>query len=54
MAKTILEMKGISKSYGGIKALKDVKIELYEGEILCLLGENGAENLIRCYLTKRR
>lgn len=42
MAKTILEMKGISKSYGGIKALKDVKIELYEGEILCLLGENGA------------
>lgn len=35
MAKTILEMKGISKSYGGIKALKDVKIELYEGEILC-------------------
>ena len=23
MAKTILEMKGISKSYGGIKALKD-------------------------------
>ena len=42
MAKTILEMKGISKSYGGIKALNDVKIELYEGEILCLLGENGA------------
>ena len=42
MAKTILDMKGISKSYGGIKALKDVKIELYEGEILCLLGENGA------------
>ena len=42
MAKTILKMQGISKQYGGIKALSDVSMELREGEILCLLGENGA------------
>ena len=42
MANTILKMEGISKSYGGIKALDDVRLELQEGEILCLLGENGA------------
>lgn len=40
--KNILEMKNISKRYGGIEALKDVDLNLYEGELLCLLGENGA------------
>ena len=35
-------MKGISKSYGGIKALQNVDLELVQGELLCLLGENGA------------
>ena len=42
MADTILKMQGISKIYGGIKALDKVDFELYRGEILCLLGENGA------------
>lgn len=42
MAETILKMQGISKNYGGIKALEKVDLELYRGEILCLLGENGA------------
>ncbi|MCI9488086.1 MAG: sugar ABC transporter ATP-binding protein [Lachnospiraceae bacterium] len=42
MANTILKMQGISKQYGGIRALSDVSMELREGEILCLLGENGA------------
>lgn len=42
MSKTILQMKGISKRYGGITALDNVEFDLLEGEILCLLGENGA------------
>lgn len=42
MEKTILKMQGISKQYGGIRALNNVTMELKEGEILCLLGENGA------------
>ena len=42
MNDTILKMQGISKFYGGIKALEKVDFELYRGEILCLLGEYGA------------
>ena len=42
MNDTILKMQGLSKFYGGIKALEKVDFELYRGEILCLLGENGA------------
>lgn len=42
MSKCILEMKHISKNYGGIYALNDVNLELYENEVLCLCGENGA------------
>lgn len=38
----ILEMKHISKSFGGSKALSDVCFDMYEGEIHALLGENGA------------
>ena len=41
MAK-ILEMKYISKSFGGSKALSDVHFEMEEGEVHALLGENGA------------
>lgn len=38
----ILEMKHISKDYGGIHALRDVDFSLKKGEVLCLCGENGA------------
>ncbi|MHC4573610.1 MAG: ATP-binding cassette domain-containing protein [Planctomycetota bacterium] len=35
-------MKGIDKSFPGVQALKDAGLELYEGEVLALVGENGA------------
>ena len=38
----LLEIRGISKSFPGVKALKDVSIDLSAGEILGLCGENGA------------
>lgn len=38
----ILSMKGITKSYGGVKALDDVSIEIKRGEIYGLVGNNGA------------
>lgn len=38
----ILEMKGIIKSFGGVKALKGVDLTLEKGQILGLMGENGA------------
>lgn len=38
----ILEMRDISKSFGSVEVFHDVSIDLYEGEILALVGENGA------------
>ena len=42
MAETVLELKGISKSFPGVKALQDVHFDLWRGEIHALMGENGA------------
>ncbi|MCT8160670.1 ATP-binding cassette domain-containing protein [Pseudoruegeria sp. SHC-113] len=41
-AQPVLEARGISKHYGGIKALDDVDLTLYEGEVLAVVGDNGA------------
>jgi branched-chain amino acid transport system ATP-binding protein len=38
----LLEVKGVSKSFGGLAALVDVSFTLEEGEILGLIGPNGA------------
>jgi ribose transport system ATP-binding protein len=38
----LLDLKGVSKSFGGIAALKDVDFALHAGEIHGLVGENGA------------
>ena len=38
----ILEMRSISKSFPGVKALKDVNLVVKEGEIHAICGENGA------------
>ena len=38
----ILEMKDITKTFPGVKALSNVSFQVAEGEIHCLVGENGA------------
>jgi ABC-type sugar transport system ATPase subunit len=38
----LLEVKGISKAFPGVQALKDVDFEVYPGEVVALIGENGA------------
>jgi erythritol transport system ATP-binding protein len=38
----ILEAHGISKNYGGVRALKDVTFTAYRGKVNVLVGENGA------------
>ncbi len=37
-----LELRGISKFYGNIIALKDVSTTVNPGEVTCVLGDNGA------------
>jgi ribose transport system ATP-binding protein len=39
---TLLELKNITNSYSGITVLYDISVELFKGEVLCLVGENGA------------
>ena len=38
----ILEMRNISKSFGGVHALRDVSLECMPGTVHALVGENGA------------
>jgi len=38
----LLEIKGLEVSYGGIRAVKGIDLEVQEGELVCLIGANGA------------
>ncbi len=42
MKEVVLEMKDIHKSFGSVKVLKGVDLTLRRGEVLGLIGENGA------------
>ena len=42
MSDVLLEMRGITKEFPGVKALKDVSFSVAPGEIHALVGENGA------------
>ena len=39
---SILSLRGISKSYGGVKALESVSLDISAGEVVALVGDNGA------------
>ena len=42
MSEYILEMRGITKEFPGVRALDNVNFKVRNGEIHCLVGENGA------------
>lgn len=42
MARMLLEMQHITKTFGSVRALGDVNLQVQEGEIHALVGENGA------------
>jgi D-xylose transport system ATP-binding protein len=46
----VLELRGISKSFGSVQALTDVDLDVHRGEVLALVGDNGAgkSTLIKC------
>ncbi|MBM0742742.1 ATP-binding cassette domain-containing protein [Phormidium sp. CLA17] len=39
---SVLEMRGITKRFHGVPALRDVNLTIYPGEVHALMGENGA------------
>jgi ribose transport system ATP-binding protein len=41
-ATPILRMRNVSKTFAGVKALRDVELTIYPGEVHALMGENGA------------
>ena len=56
---TVLEVRGLSKSFGGVDAVSDVSFDLAKGEFLALIGPNGAGkttcfNMLNGYLKPDR
>jgi len=42
MAEALLELRGVSKSFGGLQCINDLDMEVRTGEILSVIGPNGA------------
>ena len=42
MAKVLLKVKDLQVGYGGIQAVKGVSLDVHEGELVSLIGSNGA------------
>ncbi|MEZ5714106.1 MAG: ABC transporter ATP-binding protein [Paracoccaceae bacterium] len=56
---SVLEVRGLSKSFGGVEAVGDVSFDLGKGEFLALIGPNGAGkttcfNMLNGYLRPDR
>jgi D-xylose transport system ATP-binding protein len=45
-----LEVRGLSKHFGSVQALTEVDFEVYDGEVMALVGDNGAgkSTLVKC------
>ena len=59
MEETLLRVRGLTKSFGGVKAVDDVSFDLHKGEVLGVIGPNGSGkttllNLITGFVSKDR
>ncbi|WP_102868055.1 ABC transporter ATP-binding protein [Pseudovibrio exalbescens] len=48
----ILEVKGVNKSFGGLKALNEVNLSVKQGDVHAIIGPNGAgkSTLLNCFV----
>ena len=42
MAKTAIKLENVTKVFPGVRALNNVSFEIKEGDVHCIIGENGA------------
>ncbi len=42
MTEPLVQMRGITKKFGGVEALRNVDLDAYAGEVLAIVGDNGA------------
>jgi simple sugar transport system ATP-binding protein len=42
MTTPLLKLTNVNKSFGPIDVLHDISLQVNAGEVLCLLGDNGA------------
>ena len=56
MAEPLLKVEHLAAAYGGIRALHDISLEVYEGEIVAVLGANGAgkSTLLKCLSSEQK
>ena len=45
-----VNVKGLCKSFGDLDVLKGIDLEIYEGEVVCLIGPSGSgkSTILRC------